>query len=413
MTTAIPRDEIRFHQHSFGDPAGRLFWWDGELYRGVRSSHADFVRDIVETVLPSLSARRLVPETILTGLATEGFELVLRHEQIPLAAYPTEWCPAMLRGAALLYLDLVLELAPRGLGIKDMNPWNIVFDGTRPLFVDVMSIAPLAECRTSFTEERFRRHYVDPLRLMVDGHSGLARALLPDYGGVDPTTFAQIERSRRPRLRRNRVLEPEGLARVLMREVEALRPPTSSLTVTGDPSLDDLLFELRPESVLELRTATGAAAAAAARRGSRAIGFFESDGPANSVFADASADALWLLPLVVDFTKATPAVGLFDHFAISAVDRLSCELVVAGDAVRYAVVDRLLPFEHIVEALAAFSMRYAVAALPAVNELPAHALARAPWYGVSAFADALRVRFAEVTPLAAAPTEAGRFLCRK
>ncbi len=32
----IPQDGVDFHPHSFGDPAGRLFRWNGEIYRGIR-----------------------------------------------------------------------------------------------------------------------------------------------------------------------------------------------------------------------------------------------------------------------------------------------------------------------------------------------------------------------------------------
>jgi hypothetical protein len=422
--TSIAAGEIRFHPHSFGDPAGRLFWWRGDLYRGVRRPAAPFVTDLVDRVLPRLVARRLVPATTLTDLTLDGFEIVLRHEQVPFTAYPTEWCPEMLREASRLYLDLVVELAADGLGIKDMNPWNLVFDGPRPLFVDVMSIAPVEECLRSFSEERFRRYYLDPLRLMGHGHSGLARALLPDYGGVDPAMLALL-RGRSRRLQLGRLSAPfrpsrqdhVTLARSLRREIDAVELPAAPAADADGDNVDTaiarVLEELRPASVLELRTATAATALVAARRGGRGIAFFDRDEHANRAFAAARGADVWLLPLVLDFTKATPAVGFFDHFSIAAVDRLRCELVIAGDAVRYAVVDRLLPFEHVAEALAVFSIRYALASLPEPTSLPAYALERAPWYGAPAFIEALRARFAEVTPLSAGPSEPALFLCRK
>ena len=182
--------------------------------------------DVVGRVLPRLVEKRLVPATAITDLTLDGFELVLRHDQVELTAYPNEWCAEMLRAASLVYLDLVVELADKGLGIKDMNPWNLVFDGTRPLFVDVMSIAPAEACASSFTEARFRRYYLDPLRLMAHGQSGLARALLPEYGGVEPGVLPLL-RGRRPfarlpdSFRRSR-RESVALAASLRREVEAV-----------------------------------------------------------------------------------------------------------------------------------------------------------------------------------------------
>jgi hypothetical protein len=422
--TAIAPGEIRFHPHSFGDPAGRLFWWRGDLYRGVRASAAPFVTDLVDRVLPRLVERRFVPATTVTDLALDGFEIVLRHEQVPFTAYPTEWCPEMLRDASRLYLDLVVELAREGLGIKDMNPWNLVFDGPRPLFVDVMSIAPAEECRRSFSEERFRRYYLDPLRLMGQGHSGLARALLPEYGGVDAAVLALLSGRRRGlhlgRLRASFRPPPQDhvdLARSLRRQIDAVELPVGGVasgdSANTDPAIARVLEDLRPASVLELRTAAGATAVLAARTGGRGIAFFDRDEHADRAFAAARAEDVWLLPLVLDFTKPTPAIGFFDHFSIAAVDRLRCELVVAADAVRYAVVDRLLPFEHVAEALAAFSTRYALASLPEPSSLPEYALERAPWYGAPAFVEALRSRFADVKPLSAEPSAPALFLCRK
>lgn len=420
----IAPEEVRFHPHSFGDPAGRLFWWRGGLYRGVRAPAAPFVIDVLDRVLPGLVEKRLVPATTLTDLTLDGFEIVLRHEEVAFTAYPTEWCPAMLREASILYLDLVVELAANGLGIKDMNPWNLVFDGTNPLFVDLMSIAPVDECLRSFSEERFRRYYLDPLRLMEQGHSTLARALLPEYGGVTPATLALLRRqSRRPQFarlgapfRRSRH-DHVALARSLRREVEAVELPFAHAVDGGgqdtDTAIAAVLDELRPVSVLELRTSTATAARFAARHGARGIAFFDADEHANAAFASARSEEVWLLPLVLDFTKPTPALGFFDHFSIAAVDRLRCDLVVAGDAVRYGVVERLLPFEHVAEALAAFSSRYALATLPEPSSLPSHVLERAPWYGAPAFLEALRSRFAEVKPLSSVPTGTGLFLCRK
>jgi hypothetical protein len=422
--TRIAPEEVRFHPHSFGDPAGRLFWWRGGLYRGVRAPAAPFVLDLLDRVLPGLVEKRLVPPTTLTDLTLDGFEIVLRHEEVQLAAYPNEWCPAMLQEAALLYLDLVVELAADGLGVKDMNPWNIVFDGTRPLFVDVMSIAPVDECLRSFSEERFRRYYLDPLRLMGQGHSGLARALLPEYGGVEPAVLTLLRpRRRRAQLARLgapfRRSRPDhvALGRSLRREVEAVELPVAHAVDHSDRDVDTaiaaVLDELRPASVLELRTATATAALLAARHGARGIAFFDADAHADAAFAAARSDQVRLLPLVLDFTKPTPAVGFSDHFSIAAVDRLRCELVVAGEAVRYAIVDRLFPFEHVAEALAAFSSRYALATMPEPSSLPAYVLERAPWYGTQAFLEALRSRFAEVKPVSSVPTGTGLFLCQK
>jgi hypothetical protein len=287
-----------------------------------------------------------------------------------------------------------------------------------------MSIVPVEDSIRSFSEERFRRYYLGPLRLMEQGDSGLARALLPEYGGVSPETLARLgggthmspfgrlgRRFRRPRS------DHVALARSLRQEVEAVQihaaPAQPGSGAAEEAAVEGMLAEAAPSSVLELRTSTAAAAFSAARGGARGIAFFDSDEHANEAFTVARAEDLWLLPLVLDFTKPTPAIGFFEHFSIAAVDRLRCELVVGGDAVRYGVVDRLLPFEHVAEALWAFSDSAALAWLPDRSSLPNYVLERASWYGEPAFTDVLRSRFSEVKSLSPDGTGSSFFLCRK
>jgi len=94
--------------------------------------------------------RELSPEEVaaaaISGVATGADEIsricVLEHERIPFVSYPHEWCPEMLYAAAELTLDLQMRALEAGLSLKDATPANIVFDGPRPVFVDLLSFAP-------------------------------------------------------------------------------------------------------------------------------------------------------------------------------------------------------------------------------------------------------------------------------
>ena len=98
----IPYDEVTFHPHSFGDPAGRLFWWRGELYRGIRSEWTTTLRQLFrDGIIQGLVDRGLLIETLPTSLKIDGYEMVVSHRHVPFASYPEEWCPAMLKDAAL------------------------------------------------------------------------------------------------------------------------------------------------------------------------------------------------------------------------------------------------------------------------------------------------------------------------
>ena len=232
----------------------------------------------------------------------------------------------------------------------------------------------------------------------LEGQGQRARALAAArYGGLDPPCSrccaggpADAVRSAKALLRRSRHNRCRAGPRI-RREVEAVGLPVAAGADDDDRHGDTatatarVVDQLRPASVLELRTTTAGTAISAARNGARGIASVAADADANRAFAMARAKDVWVLPLVLDFTKPTPAIGFFDHFSIAAVDRLRSELVVAGDAVRYAVSTDLSRSRHIRRALAAFSSRYALAALAEASSLPSYVLEPRSRYCAPAF----------------------------
>src|ERR1044071_455161 len=116
-------EEVTFHPHSFADDAGRLFRLSDQLCRGIYPAQAPFfARLFREGILQSLIEQGLLIETEPTGLIVDGFSLVLKHRSVPFISYPQEWCAAMLKDAALVIIDLMIELAGHDLTLKDAHP---------------------------------------------------------------------------------------------------------------------------------------------------------------------------------------------------------------------------------------------------------------------------------------------------
>src|SRR4029079_18733966 len=105
-TLLIPTEEIEFHPTSFCDRAGRLFSWKGELYRGITKHRAS----VLKKFLDDGSAQGLVDkgliDTELTEFAVDGYEIVVKHRRVPFVSYASEWCPEMVKDAALCVADL-------------------------------------------------------------------------------------------------------------------------------------------------------------------------------------------------------------------------------------------------------------------------------------------------------------------
>ncbi len=148
MTPLISSDEISFHPGSFQDEAGRLFYWREELFRGISAQSAPFLTDFVQgDAMQKLVREKLLIETEIAPFATEDFPLVLRHRRLPFVSYPFEWSGPMLKAAALLVIDLAIALFGLDLMLKDAHLWNVLFDGARPVWIDLPSIVPPRGCR--------------------------------------------------------------------------------------------------------------------------------------------------------------------------------------------------------------------------------------------------------------------------
>lgn len=65
---------------------------------------------------------------------------VLEHEPIRFVSYVFEWPFALLKQAALLHLHLLQHLIPAGFILSDATPSNVMFRGTRPVFIDMGSV---------------------------------------------------------------------------------------------------------------------------------------------------------------------------------------------------------------------------------------------------------------------------------
>ena len=89
------------------------------------------------------AARSLVTTAQVDAVAPvptdHDWALVLEHEAVPFVSYPFEWCFSMLRDAATLHLEILMESLARGVTTKDGHAYNVQWWGSRPSFIDVAS----------------------------------------------------------------------------------------------------------------------------------------------------------------------------------------------------------------------------------------------------------------------------------
>lgn len=140
---------------SLRDPDGCLFQIDSQLIRQIQSKsksnwslikNSPTLKSFIERGL-FVKSWELTEGDILklsqswpSQFKSSQSDFFVRQEKIPFVSYPYEWAPEMLKAAGLLTLDLAIALNEEELGLKDATPFNILFSGCKPIFVDLLSL---------------------------------------------------------------------------------------------------------------------------------------------------------------------------------------------------------------------------------------------------------------------------------
>jgi len=468
--TPLCVSEVEFHPLSFVESSVRLFSWHGSLYRGVGAERSALYRRLVaERFVHEWVERGWLIETEIAEVQLEGYGLVLHHRRIPFVSYPYEWCAEMLKAAALLVLDFEIELSRHDLVLSDAHPWNVLFEGVRPVFVDFGSIAPADGTGRWAASDEFCRFFLNPLRLFAQGRTRIVRWLLHDYdSGVLWSDLHALghrqlgmqlrEASRalythakqwvpasvrplvKPVVDRMKAQFPAGaqglrltaLSRV-REEVAAMAFPPQRTVWTEYykgafpplvPSPDwttkhhnvlRVLSELRPASVLDVAANRGWYAQLAAELGSEVVAFDVDEPCVNQLFLDAHRAKRSILPLVMDFRNPSPGYGLCHQWFAPATQRLRCDMVMALAITHHLVFKQHLTFEQIVQGLAMLTTRWLlVEFIPAEDQYVREwGSVRNAWYTLEGFKAALERTFRHVNLYLSAPEPRVLLLCEK
>ena len=190
---------------TFRDPSGSLFDADRRILRIIRGAEAPAFRALLDSeVVQSLVARGAlvgtrsitradVPEP-LQSLTGDWFE----HDRIGFVSVPAEWSAAMLAHAALHTLDVNEELLRHGFLLKDATPANILFEGARPVFVDLPSIEPLQAGQNLWiARHQFETTFLLPLLACLDAAYPIQWSLADPARGLSHEQLARLFGPRR------------------------------------------------------------------------------------------------------------------------------------------------------------------------------------------------------------------------
>jgi SAM-dependent methyltransferase len=375
---------------SFRDPAGSLFALDGRILRVVNPTGQADARAFLGSkrgqqfmakgqvakseVLDERRAAEVLQNPKIRSLydTLQGV-MVIEHERIPFPSFPYEWPPEMLHAAGMLTLDLAQELLKDGLGMKDGTPYNVLFRGPEPVFIDLLSFESRdAGDPTWLPYAQFVRTFLLPL--LANKYFGFAldQILTTRRDGLEPEDVYRWlkmgQRFRPPFLslvsmpkwlaakhnpdddsiyRKKTLGDPEkarfilnSMFNGLRKKLEALAPSTGKKSTWSDymgannnytqahfdakqKFVKDAMTEFQPKRVLDIGCNTGHFSAIAARSGASVVSVDYDPVVLGDVWRNARAEKLDILPLAVNLTRPTPGLGWRNQECASFLDRAS------------------------------------------------------------------------------------------
>lgn len=387
----INKDNIKLQPTSGFDDVGHVFWWNNEIYRGIKPEHADFYRSLFNIDSTSnLVEHGLIP-TEITPHLLEDYSLVLKHKKIPIVSYVNEWCFSMLTDAALMTCDLQLELLKSDKTLKDAHPWNTLFEGCKPWFVDTGSIVEYKKTEANHFIHDFRTTYLTALLFKLAGLDKIQKAIMTTYLGLKiPELYRLLFmilplkcwwRIFRLHRRINKVSKTSSAEAVslLRRQVTEIYKASefsdSALYLTRDSKyshedksqwtrrmreVNNIYCNYMPVSVLDVGAYDdGFYSRLAESKGARVVSISTNELLLNKIYNQAKKDNQNITPLNMDFTWPTLNYGPWGYLS-AAKDRLKAEFVFLLGSVHHLVQEKLRTFDEIAKYSSEFSEKWAL-----------------------------------------------------
>jgi ribosomal protein L11 methylase PrmA len=379
---------------SFRDPSGFLFNREGVLYRQVNRVYRDHYDLLLSSGLyKALTEQGLLvrhEEVDISSPDPQVAYKILRPQLIPFISYPYEWCFSQLKEAALVTLRIQKMAFDLGMSLKDASAYNIQFVDGKPLLVDTLSFEKL-QMKPWVAYRQFCQHFLNPLllvthkdfrlnqlsRIFIDGIPlSLTSRLLPLRTRFRPSLASHIHLhalsqeffSTKTVQVKERKIRSISLAGV----VESLETLVKKLSLRLKKTewaryyqetnyspegfeqkkkiVEEFLSIIKPKTVWDLGANTGIFSRLASQKGISTVAFDMDFIAVELNYREClNKNEKNLLPLVVDLTNPTPAIGWENRERKSLLERGPAEAALALALLHHLAISNNLAFYKIAE----------------------------------------------------------------
>ena len=372
---------------TFRDPAGSLTL---EHHFAVRSIHPVYRAQVLDFLHSSLRQQLEQSGSMVTSVMEDEADVLrLLHPRVAIPSYPWEWTRSQWLDTAQHTLALCETALAHGWILKDATPLNILFVGTRPILVDVLSferyqpgsslwlpygqyvrtlLLPLVMhklCGWPLSLSLFHRDGYEPAQLYPV--LGWMKRLSPD--AFWPITLpAWLERKSDSRPGRAPVtLQPDAALHALKQTLAGLRKRTRRAAVAERSSawsryagtlthysesenqakrswVAAAVEQIRPRRVLDIGANTGEYSALVAATGIEVVALERDAEAADRLYRMSRERSLSIHTIRADIARPTPAAGWNNREYSPLLERLEQQFDLV---MMLAVIHHLILMEQI------------------------------------------------------------------
>lgn len=398
---------------SFRDPSGFMFKMDGIYYRQINLAYQKDYDLLMSSGLYDQLARSktlLSHEEMPLSLAPKPdlAYKVIKPLQLGFISYPYEWCFNQYKDAAILTLSIARRALEFGMSLKDASAYNIQFLDGRPVFIDTLSFEEYQEGTPWVAYRQFCQHFLAPLALMVKKDIRLVGMMRHYIDGVPldlasklmPTstrfnfglaTHIHLHAKTQQKYADRKVSQSEVEGKIskesqmtlldsLLSTVRALNVKTIA-TEWADYYQDnnytessfeakralvrDFIQQVKPKSVWDLGANTGEFSRCASDLNIPTVAFDIDPVAVQQNYAIVKErKEKFMLPLVMDLTNPSPAIGWHNQERDSMRQRGPADLVMALALIHHMAIANNVPLREVARSFADFGEHLIIEFVP-------------------------------------------------
>ena len=431
---------MSFDAGSFRDPSGRVVRHDSRIMRAIFEPGAaayEAARD-AGVLAKAIDRGSLLPADPIDAKGLErlapGALHWVEHPMLEFVSYPYEWTFSALKSAALLQLDFQMQLLADGFTLSDATAYNIQFRGTKPVFIDHLSIIPYEEGSAWTGQRQFGMQFLNPLFLWakrgIAPHAwfrGSVEGIEPEelvklLGWRDKLSFTVLAHIIGPAMVARRRVDagldskPPREARLtksrLVAMLQSLRDYVAGLSLKSEKTVwDDYadhnsydaqkreakhLFvgesvaKVAPNKLFDIGCNSGDFSQTALGHGAKYVVGFDFDfGALERAFSRFDKANALVQPLWLDATNPSPSQGWAGSERASLQDRADADMMLALAVIHHLAIGKNVPLDMAVDWLMGLApagvIEFPSKADPMVQQLLRHRADIFPNYTEEAF----------------------------